>query len=321
MKNIIFGERALSKWLIFFIDQVIVSWSLALSLFITIQFEFSEVLRGPFFIYSGVYTLIAICVFIRMRIHTGIIRYSNTEDIFRIFGAVLLTTVLYTAMVKLLIIPYFGQVWNQINVSIILNFFISTSILIMLRIGVKSFFSYVKNNQKGEKEIVLIYGSDMDAILLKQALEVKKGGRFEVIGFIDDNIDKVNKHIHQIKVFHSQSISKLKQKCNVDNLLVMSNTPNTDGKKLAIEKCMELGIKVQTVPPADQWLYGKLQLSQIKNLKIEDLLQRDAIILKKNNILSEITGKRVLVTGAAGSIGSEIVRQVLSYNPQQVRLC
>ena len=321
MKNIIYGERALSKWLIFLIDQFIISWAFAVSFFIVMQFEFNNILRGTFFIYSGVYSLIAICVFIKMRIHTGIIRYSNTEDIFRIFSAVLLTGILYAIVVMAFIIPYFHLLVRQFSIVAVLNFFVSTSILIMLRIGVKSFFSFIKNAQKGNKEIVLIYGSDSASILLKQALEVRRESKFEIIGFIDDDLDKVDKYIEQKKVYPTSSIQKLKNKYKISNLVVMSNCLNVDGKKNAIDKCMEEGIKVQTVPPADQWLYGKLQLNQIRSLKIEDLLQRDAIILKKTNILNEITGKRVLITGAAGSIGSEIVRQVLSYNPQQVILC
>lgn len=321
MKNIIYGERALSKWLIFLIDQFIISWAFAVSFFIVMQFEFNSILRGTFFIYSGVYSLIAICVFIKMRIHTGIIRYSNTEDIFRIFSAVLLTSLLYAIVVMAFIIPYFHLLVRQFSIMAVLNFFVSTSILIMLRIGVKSFFSFIKNAQKGNKEIVLIYGSDSASILLKQALEVRRESKFEIIGFIDDDLDKVDKYIEQKKVYPTSSIQKLKKKYKISNLVVMSNCLNVDGKKNAIDKCMEEGIKVQTVPPADQWLYGKLQLNQIRSLKIEDLLQRDAIILKKTNILNEITGKRVLITGAAGSIGSEIVRQVLSYNPQQVILC
>ncbi|MEO8794409.1 MAG: nucleoside-diphosphate sugar epimerase/dehydratase [Daejeonella sp.] len=321
MKNILYGERALSKWLIFLIDQVIVSWAFAVSFFIVMQFEFSEILRGSFFIYSGVYLLICVAVFFKMRIHTGIIRYSNTEDIFRIFSAVLLTSIVYAVVVNAFIIPYFHLYIKQFATIALINFFISTSLLIMLRIGVKSFFSYLKSSQKGDREVVLIYGTDSASILLKQALEVRNKNKFEIIGFVDDDFDKVDKYIEQRKVYPTSAIHQLKKKFKIDNLVIMSNCLNVDGKKLAIEKCMEEGIKVQTVPPADQWLYGKLDLNQIRNLKIEDLLQRDAIILKKNNILTEITGKRVLITGAAGSIGSEIVRQVLSYNPQQVILC
>ncbi|HYK77853.1 MAG TPA: nucleoside-diphosphate sugar epimerase/dehydratase [Daejeonella sp.] len=319
MKSIIYGEKALSKWVIFLIDQVIVSWSLAVSFFVNMEFEFSEMLRGPFFIYSGLYSLIAMIVFIRMRIHTGIIRYSNTADIIRIFSAVLLTTLLYIGLVKLFVIPN-HLVWNRFPYVVSVNFFISSSVLIMLRIGVKSFFSFLKSSQRGDKEIVLIYGSDSSAILLKQALEINAESRFEIIGFIDDDPDKVDKYIEQKKVFHSSALVNLKKKHRIKNLLVMGSLP-VDGRRVAIEKCLELGIKIQKVPPADQWLYGRLQLNQIRSLKIEDLLQREPIILKKNNILTEIAGKRILVTGAGGSIGSEIVRQLLDYNPEEVILC
>ena len=122
MKNIIYGERALSKWLIFLIDQIIISWAFAVSFFTVMQFEFNEILRGTFFIYSGVYSLIAICVFIRMRIHTGIIRYSNTEDIFRIFSAVLLTSILYVVVVMTFIIPYFHLLVKEFSIVAILSF-------------------------------------------------------------------------------------------------------------------------------------------------------------------------------------------------------
>ncbi|HEX9151910.1 MAG TPA: polysaccharide biosynthesis protein, partial [Flavobacterium sp.] len=321
MKNIIYGERAFPKWVIFVIDQIIISWALSLSFFITMQFEFAEILRGPFFLYTGLYLVLSVLVFVRMRIHTGIIRYSNTEDIFRIFSAVLLTTILYLLVVKIVVIPYTHLIWEKITTIALLNFFISTSVLIMLRIGVKSFFNSIKSNEKRDFQRVLIYGADKSSILLKQAMELKGEAKFEIIGFVDDDTDKVNKHIEQKQVFSSDSIKALKGKCKIDSLLVMSNCLNINGKHSAIERCMEAGIKVQTVPPAHQWLYGKLQLNQIKDLRIEDLLQREVIILKKNNILNEIAGKRVLITGAAGSIGSEIVRQVLSYNPQQVILC
>ncbi len=183
MKKIIYGERAFPKWVIFLTDQIIISWSLALSFFIAMQFEFSEIMRGPFFIYTGSFILISSLVFIRMRIHTGIIRYSNTEDIFRIFSAILLSTFLYALIVKLLIVPFGNLVWQRFDLVVLLNFFISTSVLIMLRIGVKSFFNVLKSSQYQGRERVLIYGSDKASILLKQALEVKLENKYEIVGF------------------------------------------------------------------------------------------------------------------------------------------
>ena len=321
MKNLIFGDKALSKWLIFLIDQVIVSWSVAVSFFIVIQFEFQELLRGNFLIYAGAYSIISIAVFLRMRIHTGIIRYSNTHDILRIFTAVSLSTIVYILAIKFVIIPYFNLTWDKLYLAILLNFFTSTSLLIMLRISVKSFFNFINNKNRGDKKITIIYGSGSSALLVKQALEINREVMFEVIGFIDDNPDKVNMHIEQKKVFSSSELTELKNKFGLEKMVVSSDTLNTDHQRYTIDKCIELGIKILTVPPTDQWLYGKLQLNQLQDLKIEDLLQREPIILKKNNILNEIKGKRVLVTGAAGSIGSEIVRQVMSYNPELIILC
>ena len=92
-------------------------------------------------------------------------------------------------------------------------------------------------------------------------------------------------------------------------------------KQAALENCLALGIQVLTVPPSDQWIYGKLNPLQIKDLKIEDLLQRKPIKIDNTRISEDLRGKRVLVTGAAGSIGSEIVNQVLSYKPAMIILC
>ena len=101
----------------------------------------------------------------------------------------------------------------------------------------------------------------------------------------------------------------------------MDDCLNTEENKNAVKICIESGIKVISVPPSSQWINEKLSLNQMRDLKIEDLLQREPINLQKDNIFSEISGRRILITGAAGSIGSEIVRQVLSYHPESVILC
>jgi FlaA1/EpsC-like NDP-sugar epimerase len=122
-------------------------------------------------------------------------------------------------------------------------------------------------------------------------------------------------------VYNINKLAKLKEKHKVDKLIIMNHNLDERAKKLALEKCLTLGIQVLTVPPSDQWIYGRLNLQQIKDLKIEDLLQRKPIQIDNTSISEDLQGKRVLVTGAAGSIGSEIVNQVLSYNPAMVILC
>ena len=256
-----------------------------------------------------------------MRIHTGIIRYSNLEDIYKIFSAVLLSSIIYWCVVNFGLKYYLHSEWHKFSLSVLLNFFISSSLLISLRIYVKNFFSSIKTVASDGKEIVLIYGSEESSILLKQALEVQQENKFNVLGFLDDDTDKVNKRIQQKRVFSSADLPALKNRHNVGKLIITGDAVSSTQKKLTIEKCMELGIRVSNIPPSDQWLYGKLSLSQMKDLQINDLLLREPIVLDRENIAHEINNKCILITGAAGSIGSELVRQIIAYKPTLLIMC
>lgn len=191
-----------------------------------------------------------------------------------------------------------------------------------MRIVIKDLFAYL--NGLGchcKKENILIYGSDSSSILIKKAVESQKNFTFQAQGFIDSGSDKLDKHIEQSRVYPIEAIESLKHKFSIKTMFITADELNMDGKRKAVEKCMELGIKIITVPPSDQWINGTLNLNQFKDLKIEDLLERAPIELGKDHIFSELNGKRILVTGAAGSIGSEIVRQVMGYNPEYIVLC
>jgi len=322
MKKLIYKEKAYSRWLILMIDQVIVAWALLTSCLIINRFEYLDFFTFSTLWYVGLYSGIALTVFVTMRIHTGIIRYSSTEDIFRVFMAVLLASTLFAVVSKFVIMPKLNGVDQWIYLALLLNFFVSTSVLIIFRISIKHFFAYLKQDLQIEnsREVVLIYGSDSSSILMKRALESRRETGLRVLGFIDDRQDKVNKSIEQKKVYPSSCIASLKAKHGVQKLVVMDDYHDVKGRHEVIEKCIESGIKVVSVPPSGQWLDGRLILKQFREIRIEDLLQREPIILNKSNIFKEVRGKRVLVTGAAGSIGSEIVRQVLSYNPKFVVL-
>lgn len=322
MKMLLFRDKIYSRWLILFIDQVIVVWTLLMSFLLLHKFEYVELGYSNFVIYTCLYSLISIAVFMLMRIHTGIIRYSNTEDIIRIFMAVLFTSIIFTITSNVFFVQDFKLSSKWFPEILIINFFVSSSLLIMLRVAVKNLFFYMKTMEpKDKKENILIYGSGRDSILVKKALEGGNTNDLNVFAFVDDNADKINKHIEQKNVYHSRSIETLQRKFNIQKVLFVGDDLNVNGKKVTIDKCIELGIKVVTVPQSDKWLYGKLTPNQIKDLKIEDLLHREPIVLTKNNILREMQGKRILITGAAGSIGSEIVRQIVGFNPEFVVLC
>src|SRR5690606_42072126 len=119
-----------------------------------------------------------------------------------------------------------------------------------------------------------------------------------------------------LKALHS-----LKNRKFIDELVIVNEHLGERGKKVVIERSLKLGIKVITIPPSDKWLLGKLDKKQMQKLRIEDLLQRKPIVINQTSVKEDVCGKRILVTGAAGSIGSEIVRQLLSFQPALLVLC
>ncbi|MET3881321.1 FlaA1/EpsC-like NDP-sugar epimerase [Chitinophagaceae bacterium OAS944] len=321
MKKFLSFSRPVPRWVILILDLVITGFSFTLSYFVVKQFQFSEILRGHFFVYTILYCFISLPVFYCMRIHTGMLRFSNVYDMMRISLAVLITGVLYPIAVVFLVNREYHI--NSLNISgvLLINFFFSCTLHMMLRSMVRGFYYYVKQNAIVLKENVLIFGSDTEAMLVKQAIESSITNKFVIAGFVENDINKANVSIQQKKVYHIRELPLLKTKKKIDKLILMNEQLDSKDKKVVIEKCLQFGIKVLTVPPSDQWIYGKLSLKQIQELRIEDLLQREPIIINNEQISGELTGKRILITGAAGSIGSEIVRQVLSFKPEMVVLC
>jgi FlaA1/EpsC-like NDP-sugar epimerase len=325
MKNILFHDKTSSRWLIFLIDCFIISIAFILSFLIIQKFEFKALLESQFPMFFLTYLILSSLVFLFIKIHTGIIRYSNIEDIIRVFRAISISNILFWLVSQSLITPFFKFKLEFLASVIIVNFFVSSSLLIILRIMVKSLFAYIKSldtlNSSQASQNILIYGSDKNAILIKNAFEFSQDQHFNIIGFIDDDIDRINKCIEQKEVFPSSAILFLKNKYQIDKLIIMADNLNHENKKSTIKDCINIGISVISVPPSSEWINEIPNLKQLKNLNIEDLLQRAPIDLKKDNIFMKLSGKRILITGAAGSIGSEIVRQLLNYNPELLILC
>lgn len=322
MRKFLLQGRTLPRWVIFIVDLIIISWSFSFSYFIVERFEFNDMVRGHYLIYISLFCLIASPVIYFLRLHTGLLRYSNTQDMLRIFVAVLTFSIIFSIVSFLFIQPVLHiQLLNLFSILII-NFFITSSLLIMLRIFAKAAF-YVMIRRYGNKERinVLIYGSDKNAILVKQALENNSDANYVVEGFIDVDRTRLNSYMEQKKVYHFKELAVLNAKKNIDQIIIINELLGERDKKVVIERALRLGIKVVTVPPAGTWLSGKLDKKQMQKLSIEDLLQRKPIRIDQSRVSNDLTGKRVLVTGAAGSIGSEIVRQIIKYDPAVLILC
>lgn len=320
MRKLILRDKIHSKWLILLIDQLIVICTLIFALVLANGDKNFEHFNIESYVFIWLYSLTSVCVFIFFKINIGIIRYSNINDILRVFLAVLTVTLVFAAIYKLI------THWLPSNLSglekiLVLNFFISSSLLVFLRIMVRSLYLSIKNFKEVKKDNILIYGSDHHALLIKRALDSDVASMLNVIGFIDDDIHRSDKYIEQKKVFPLSSLVYLKKKYLIQKVLVSETSFNSSSKIKIIEICNNAEIHLTKVPSSDKWLCGKFDYQQLSDLNIDDLLGRVPIKLDKKNILKELMGKRILITGAAGSIGSEIVRQALNYSPKMIILC
>lgn len=319
----IFNNRPfiVPRWIILVADTVILTASFVLSFFILKEFRFPQLIRGHFFIYAGLFAATSIAVFYAMRIYRGLIRYSNTKDMFRIFSAVLVVSLIYPVISEIIATRLYRIPRIDMPTLLVLNFFISSSMLIMLRTAIKEVYIFARGNALSDVKRVLVYGSDHHAILIKQAIEDANNGKVVVSGFVQSGGKKINSNIEQKRVYHTRELKDLHKKFNIAKVILPNNRSGNPEVSQVIDECLNLGIQVQTVPPSEQWVSGKLSMGQIQDLKIEDLLPRKPIRINNQLVSKEIFGKRVLITGAAGSIGSEIARQVMSYQPEMVILC
>ncbi len=256
-------------------------------------------------------------MFFSIKTYAGIIRYTSAQDSFRILFSIILTNTLF--FVANLSLISFNKASLVSNVILIINGLCSFLLLITYRVMVKYFFMYIKN-LKIDKQRVIIYGAGEVGIAAKRTLDHDAKVNMNLVAFIDDDERKRGKVIDGIKIYHASEIGNLILEEKIDNLLIATQNLPSEQKNKIVDFCLEHDIKVLTLPPVQSWINGQISSKQIQNIKIEDLLERELIIIHNDDITQQLRGKRVLVTGAAGSIGSEIVRQISVFHPQMIIL-
>lgn len=322
MKRFLLNGKTVPKGLILLIDLIIIALCFSISYVLISQFHFTNQWFSYFLVLNALFAGLACIVLYCMRMHTGLLRFSNNLDMIRIFGSMLLISAVF--LFSFFCYSYFDPALGQIPIYSILliNFFIASSILVMFRLGAKMLYAIlIKRFEDKESKRVLILGADKNAILVKHALENSDSAYYLIEGFVAIDRYRLNSHIQQKKVYALDDLEQVVERKQISELVIVNELLGEDDKKAVLERCMQMDIKVYTVPPASQWLAGKLGSRQIKELRIEDLLQRKPIEIDQAQVCDDLSGKRILVTGAAGSIGSEIVRQILNYQPALVILC
>ncbi len=311
-------RQNMPRWLIFILDILIVLTALLLAYMVRFNFHVpeSEIRLWPQ-VFSTVIGIRALS-FALSKTYAGIIRYTSTEDAVRIFLVVFLGSVVFSGIN--LISYYFINEKFLIPFSIIVIEFM-TVVLLMITFRIIVKIAYLELiNPAGNKSKVIIFGAGEAGLITKSALERDPETKYKVVAFIDDDKSKWGKMLEGVVISGFDKLSGLLKEGEIDILVIASQKLKPEKKQDIVDVCLAYNTKIFTVPPVSSWINGELSFKQIKNIRIEDLLERDEIKLDEEGIRNELRGKTIMITGASGSIGSELVRQILSYEPAKVIL-
>lgn len=308
----------LPRWIILFIDVFVLCLSLFLTYFILNRFEQEYFLVGYEALGFTLYFIVNIFFFRLYRIYSGIIRYSSYVDAFKIFFSQVSALIVFSAINLIFYIIYKDFLF--LGVGLVINFGFSFSGLFIYRLLIKYIFDkYIIENEKKSRIRAMIYGSDANAISVASALHSEIPNRFKIVGFVDKYSQNTSKRILDLPIFaHSKKIHSLMRINNAQALILTDKSLTKEEQISIVDSCLEYNYKVYVVPIISDWANQKEISKKVTSFQIQDLLERNPIVLDNKSISEQLTGKSILITGAAGSIGSEIVWQVLKFNPKKV---
>ncbi len=318
----IFLKSNTPRWVISFLDLFISLFSLAFAYLIRFDLKANETLIAAEWeiLYKSlpVYIILKWTVFNLFQIHKGLVRHTSTQDLKRIFYAISTSSILFL-ICGLIRWKYLDGYFLFPSSVLVMEFLVSFFLMISMRFSVKVIYlESIKS--KENKQRVLIYGAGVSGLITKRTIEKDNHVSYEIIGFIDDNPKLKGTRLEGVKIFHTSQTHKLIKSEGVTELIIAIQNPNEIYRKEIVEICLEEKVKVQQVPSAKSWINGEFSTKQINKIKIEDLLGRKPILLNADKIAAELKDKVILVTGAAGSIGSGIVRQIGDYEPKLIIL-
>ncbi len=308
-----------SKWVVLAIDLVLVCFSFVFAYYIRFNTSF-EFNYTTLLLQLPVVFTIALISFLIVGSYKGVIRHTGTRDAFNVFLATLLIAFL---MVSIVLVDRALNIHRALDISlagIIILYLVSTFVLIISRFVFKVFYDIISTELKAVKTI-LIYGAGDSGILSYGALNRDKKSNYDFFGFIDDDKNKIGKKIHQIKIYSPSIITKeFISENSIDEIIISIQNIQPNRLLEITDYLLQFDVKVKIVPPLSKWIDGDLEVNQIKNVNIEDLLNREQISIDNPIVQREVNEKVILITGAAGSIGSEISRQLSLYNCEHLIL-
>ena len=312
------SAKVLPIWTVLLIDVLIIVVSSLLAY--ALRYDFRSLFSESSSIDVTIVCTVAVnLIFFRaFRTYSNVLRFSSFVDIMRIFVALTVSYVL------LLIASIVVKSFTNINVApitvLFMSYIISFAMMACSRIVVKIFFEAL-NFDGSRSANVFIYGAKEAGVNIAKALRVSLRNHYRLRGFIADEPELINKVMMGVKVFPNDDtlIENLDDR-DVHTIIISPAKMEALKHSDMADRLLAHNIKLMTAPPLSEWNNQFLDRTQLKKIQIEDLLQRNPIEIDIHKVASHLEGKRVMITGAAGSIGSEIMRQVASFNPYKLIL-
>lgn len=308
------GKRYASKWTVLFIDLCIVSASFILAYFIRFNLSFDFDVQS-FRAQLPVVVLLFMLAFLISGSYKGVVRHTGIKDVYAIFNAVCLASIGTIAVVMA------NRYYNLIDgFTIPLSIIIINSLLTFISLAASRYlfkigYENLMNGNQGPVKNLIIYGAGESGIITYNTLTNHSQMGVKVIGFVDNNQQKVGKQINGVKVFDKSILTEEFVKFHkVSEIIFSIQSIRPKQLRTLVNEIVDLPVKVKIVPPVEDWINGELKVSQIKRVQIEDLLDRPPIEIKNSKVSKDFEDKVIMVTGGAGSIGSELVRQICKYN-------
>ncbi|WP_010517330.1 polysaccharide biosynthesis protein [Croceivirga radicis] len=308
------GQRYASKWTVLLIDLCIVSFSFILAYFIRFNLSFDFDVE-QLWMQLPVVVVLFFLAFLVSGSNKGVVRHTGIKDVYAIFNAVCLASIGAIGVVMfnryLVFFEKFTIPLSIIIVNSLLTFIALSASRMVFKIA---FESLMKGNQAPTKNLI-IYGAGESGIITYNTLTNHSKMGAKVIGFVDNNLQKVGKQINGVKVYDKSILTEDFVKFhNISEVIFSIQSINPKQLRILVNEIVDLPVKVKIVPPVEDWINGELKVSQIKRVQIEDLLDRPPIEIKNSKVKKDFEHKVIMVTGGAGSIGSELVRQICKYN-------
>lgn len=308
-----FGRRSTPRWLIFLIDCLIVVASTGLAYLLRFNFRIPENELDAFPAVTAYILGIRIMGFLAARTYAGIIRYTSTQDAIRIAlvitgGSILLVItnlVTFYGIDRFFFIPF-----SIIIIEFIATIFGMTTFRLLVKIA---YLEYI--NPRKERSGVVIFGAGEAGLITKRTLDRDAGTRLKVQAFFDDDPKKAGNKLEDVNILPGNRLEDFLKEGKAETLILAIQKIPAARRAEVVDICLRYGIRVLNIPPVVRWIKGELSFRQLKEIRIEELLERDVIQMDRDRIREALHGKCILISGASGSIGSELVRQAAAFNP------